>query len=132
MPRISVWSLRAALLHLLTGFTLGALMLANKGQPFWPQAWGLLPPHVELLLVGWTVQLALGVAFWILPRFPGGSRGNESLAAASLILLNLGVVLVALQGTHTILLPAGRFFEALSGILFALHAWGRVKPLYPA
>lgn len=131
MPRLSVWSVRAALLHLLVGFTLGALMLANKGQPFWPQAWGLISPHVEILLLGWIVQLALGVAFWILPRFPGGSRGNEILADVSLLLLNLGILLVAVHEYIPLLLPTGRLLEAAAGILFTLHAWGRVKPLYP-
>lgn len=130
MPRLSVWALRAALLYLLSGFTLGALLLANKGQPFWPQVWGLLPPHIEFLLVGWMVQLALGVAFWILPRYSGGSRGNENLARASLLLLNLGVLLAAgFGGVVPLLLLAGRLCEALAGLLFALHAWGRVRPL---
>lgn len=132
MPKLSVWSLRAALLHLLMGFTFGALILANKGQPFWPQAWSLLPQHIELLLVGWMAQLALAVAFWILPRYPGGSRGNERQAVASLVLLNLGVLLVAFQAIDPPLAAAGRVCEVLSGLLFALHAWGRVKPLYPA
>lgn len=135
MPRLTILSLRAALIYLLSGFTLGALLLANKGQPFAPQIWGLLPPHIEFVLVGWTVQLALAVAFWILPRFPGGSRGNERLASASILLLNAGVVMVAAQSLSmqhllSFLLLAGRLCEALSGILFALHAWERVRPLY--
>jgi hypothetical protein len=130
MPRISAWAVRASLLYLLAGFSFGGLMLANKGQPFWPEAWWLLPPHIEFLIVGWAAQLALGVAFWILPRFPGGSRGNETLAATSLLLLNLGVLLVAFQADSPPLLLAGRLIEALSGLLFAMHAWKRVKPLY--
>jgi hypothetical protein len=132
MPRLTIWSMRAALVCLMAGFTFGGLLLANKGQPFWPQVWWLLPPHMEFLLVGWMGQLALAVAFWILPRFPGGSRGNEALAAASILLLNLGVVLVALQAAAPSLLPLGRICEAASGLLFVLHAWRRVKPLYPA
>ena len=132
MPRLTAWSLRAALLYRWVGFTFGALLLANKGLPFWPQVWRLLPSHIEFLLVGWMVQLALAVAFWILPRFPGGSRGNENLAAASLVLLNLGVLMSSFQGLSNILAATGRFCEVLAGLLFALHAWGRVKPLYPA
>jgi hypothetical protein len=128
MPRLSGWALRSSLVYLLIGFTFGALMLANKGQPFAPWIWSLLPAHVEFLLVGWMVQLAAGVAFWILPRFPGGSRGNESLVAASILLLNLGVLLVALQGWVPWLFPLGRCCETLSGLLFALHAWGRIRP----
>ncbi len=138
MPRLTVWALRGALASLLVGFSLGMLMLANKGEPFGPgtalslQVWLLLPAHVELVLVGWLAQLALGMAFWILPRFPGGSRGNERLAAGAVLLLNLGVWLVALQGLLGALLLAGRVCEALAGGLFALHAWGRIRPLYPS
>jgi hypothetical protein len=131
LPRLTIWSLRAALIYLLAGFTFGALLLSNKGQPFWPQVWWLLPSHIEFLLIGWTAQLALGVAFWILPRFHG-SRGNEDLARASLLLLNLGVLLAAAQSVVPLMLIAGRLCEVLSGILFALHAWGRIKPLYPS
>lgn len=129
MPRLSVWAVRAALLYLLTGFTFGALMLANKGQPYWAGAWWLLLPHVEFLLLGWTAQLAMGVAFWILPRHPGGSRGNEGLARAAFLLLNLGILSVALQALAPILLLAGRLAETGAGLLFLLHAWGRIRPL---
>ena len=45
------------------------LLLWNKGVPISPYIWTLLPSHIEFLLIGWTVQLALGVAFWILPRW---------------------------------------------------------------
>ncbi|NLG98766.1 MAG: hypothetical protein GX491_15525 [Chloroflexi bacterium] len=130
MPRLSVWTLRAALLYLLAGFTAGALMLANKGQPFWLQVWSALPAHIEFLLFGWTAQLALGVAFWILPRYPGGSRGNETLAKVSILLLNLGILLTLLRGIAPPFLLSGRLCEVLAGILFVLHAWGRIKPLY--
>ncbi len=129
MPRLSVWALRAALLHLLIGFTLGGLLLANKGMPFWPRVWATLPLHTEFLLIGWTVQLVLAVAFWILPRMPGGQRGKEPLAVLSLVCLNLGVLMAALQSLAMELLVAGRVLECLGGVLFALHAWQRIRPL---
>jgi hypothetical protein len=130
VPRLTVWVVRASLLHLAAGFTLGALLLAHKGIPIHPALWRLLPAHVELLLVGWTVQLAMGVAFWILPRFAGGtSRGNEALAWCAVGLVNLGVVAVVLSGAvgaAALALP-GRVAEAGGTVAFALHAWGRVR-----
>ncbi len=133
MPRLTVLTLRAALLHLLTGFTLGALLLANKGVPFAPRVWGLLPPHVEFLLAGWMAQLALAVAFWILPRYPGGSRGDERPAWAAILLLNLGVLLAAAQAlvAGNVFVLTGRACQLAAGSLFAVHAWGRIRPLYP-
>ena len=60
MPRLSIWFIRSALIYLALGFTFGALLLANKGFPIIPEIWRLLPAHIELLLVGWTLQLAMG------------------------------------------------------------------------
>ena len=42
MPRLSVWFVRFSLIHLFLGFTIGGLILANKGIPFAPWVWNLL------------------------------------------------------------------------------------------
>ncbi len=131
MPRLSAWAIRAALVYLLVGFTFGALLLANKGMPFAGWVWGLLPAHIESVLVGWTAQLILGVAFWILPRQLNGSRGNVTLAWMALAFLNLGVLLVVVQVIAPqagLLQLAGRSCEVLAAALFAGHAWQRVRP----
>lgn len=132
MPRLSRWSIRAALVYLTAGFTFGALILTAKGFPGLGWAWRLLAAHVEFLLFGWTLQLVLGVAFWILPRFSHGPpRGLEPLAWTAVALLNLGVCLVALRslaGLPAALTAVGRSAEAAAGIAFAAYAWPRVKP----
>ena len=130
MPRAALWYIRLALLYLLLGFTLGALLLANKGVPLSPYLWQWLPAHIEFLLLGWTLLLALGVAFWILPRFQT-TRPRTGLVWLALILLNGGVWLVALapfMPTVNWLQLAGRMVEAGGAVAFALHAWPRVKP----
>jgi hypothetical protein len=122
--------IRIALVHLLAGFTIGALLLANKGVPLHPMVWRLLPIHIELLLLGWTLQLALGVAFWILPRF-GNARPRAGLAWVAYLLLNLGIGVVA-ASVFLVTVPAltfwGRLLEMGAVVTFALHAWPRVKP----
>lgn len=45
------------------GFTLGTLVLFHKGVPLHPALWQLLPPHLEFVLLGWTLQLVMGTAF---------------------------------------------------------------------
>jgi hypothetical protein len=130
MPRLSAWFVRAALIYLALGFTLGMLLLANKGIQISPYIWQLLPAHIEFLLIGWTVQLALGVAFWILPRWQT-QRGNVRPAWVAFFLLNMGIWCVVL--TPWLNLPAwvlslGRVCEAAAAGAFALHAWPRVKP----
>lgn len=130
MPRLSVYFIRASLIYLLLGFTFGALILANKGLDLVPSIWRLLPIHIELDLVGWLVQLTMGVAFWILPRFSRAPvRGNERLSWSAFLLINAGILLVVsdgLLGTNSLIL-IGRVFEALALILFAVGNWRRIK-----
>ncbi|GIV95957.1 MAG: hypothetical protein KatS3mg057_0614 [Herpetosiphonaceae bacterium] len=97
MPAISRYAIRAALVHLALGVTIGALLLANKALPFAPWIWSLLPAHIHMLLIGWTVQLAFGVAFWILPRLSAeGDRGSPVLSWLIVAGLNGGVTLAVL------------------------------------
>lgn len=131
MPRLSRWFVRASLIYLVIGFTLGGLVLFHKGIPLHPLLWQVLPAHIEFLLLGWTVQLAMGVAFWILPRF-GGSRGDEKPVWAAFILVNIGVWLVGLglSVRAPALIPfLGRVAEVGGVTAFAFHIWPRIKRL---
>lgn len=129
MPRLSVWFVRASLTYLLVGFTFGALILAEKGISYYPPVWFLFPIHVEFLLIGWFAQLAMGVAFWILPRFSiGARRGNEGLVWASFALLNAGLLISAAQFRFPEAILTARAAEIVAGILFVVGSWRRVKP----
>ena len=129
MPRLSVWFVRASLIYLLLGFLFGAMLLAQKGISYYPAAWNLFPIHMEFLLIGWFAQLAMGVAFWILPRFSSGPpRGNVALLWMSFVLVNLGILFGALRLWLPAALLIGRAAEAGAGILFAIGWWRRVKP----
>jgi hypothetical protein len=77
--------------------------------------------------VGWVIQLVLGVAIWIFPRFVLRQRPRRSEVTAWLAfaLLNLGVVLVCLGDTTA---AAGRLTELAAAASFAIHLWGRVSP----
>lgn len=130
MPRLSRWFIRSALLHLALGFTLGGLILFHKGVPLHPLVWRLLPAHIEFLLFGWTVQLIMGVGFWIFPRFRR-SRGNEWPAWLAFGLLNAGIWLAGLGpalAAPAFILFLGRSAEAGAVVAFAVHAWPRLKP----
>lgn len=132
MPRLSLWLIRTALVYLVGGFALGAAMLVFKVTPFAPgvMAW-LRPLHVELLALGWTMNLALGVAYWILPRRGSdGERGGETTVALAGLLLNAGVLTAGLgRASGGTLAPLiGRLAEAAAAAIFAFHAWSRIKP----
>lgn len=129
MPRLSLWFVRASLIYFLLGFTIGALILSQKGVMFLPSIWLIFPLHMEFLLIGWFAQLALGVAFWILPRFSRGpSRGDERLAWLSFGLINAGLLAAVLQVWFPPAILAGRILEAAAGLLFVFGSWRRVKP----
>ena len=123
--------IRAALLHMGIGFTFGALILWHKGLDGLSWAWGLLAPHVTLVVFGWTMQLVMGIAFWILPRHSQEPRyGAQVLGWWSWGFLNVGVVLfcVAILARHTELAVLGYLGVMLALGLFVRLVWSRVKP----
>ncbi|RMF12593.1 MAG: hypothetical protein D6761_12460, partial [Candidatus Dadabacteria bacterium] len=71
MPRVSIIGIRCALGWLVAGSIVGVLAAM--------QSTGLailaVPLHIHWhwMFFGWMTQFALSVAWWILPRFPGGS-----------------------------------------------------------
>ena len=136
MPRLTCWFIRAALGHLALGALFGALILSAKAFPLtagW--AWSLLPAHIQIMLGGWMIQLALGMAYWILPRTAAaGDRGRSVWAWASFAALNAaGTALVFrpvapsawLDGT----LVVAALLQAGALLCFAAHAWPRLAPL---
>lgn len=131
MPRLTIWALRAALLYFGIGFTFGGAMLFHKGVPFDPAVWRLLPVHVEFVLIGWTMQLAMAVAFWILPRLRRTDRyGSTTLAWIAFGLLNAGVLAVTASAwldSPAALRLAGRALELTAALAFAVTIWPRVK-----
>jgi heme/copper-type cytochrome/quinol oxidase subunit 1 len=132
MPKLSVWLVRASLLHMGIGFLFGSLILHHKGIPIYGWTWKLLTPHIELMIFGWTMQFVMGIAFWILPRFTGEGRyGRVTWGWWSFGLLNAGLIATGLGGwfVQPALLLGGRVLMLGAVALFAAVIWPRVKPL---
>lgn len=134
MPRASRWFIRTSLVYLAVGFTLGALLLFNKGVPLGAAVARLLPAHIEFLLAGWVIQLVMGVATWIFPRFgvSPSAFGSEAATWVAFTLLNAGVWLAGVgalaPGQAGDVLPlAGRLAEAGAAVVFAANIWARVR-----
>ncbi|MDR8390679.1 cbb3-type cytochrome c oxidase subunit I [Aliifodinibius sp. S!AR15-10] len=130
MPAPSRWLIRSSFGCLLVGMIIGALLLIHKSYPLHPAMWSLLPVHIELLIFGWIIQFTMGTAYWILPRYlEDSSRGNPALVNLTVVLLNMGILLMI---TDTLLLPkwplalAGRAFEAGAVLLFIMLHWRRI------
>ena len=132
MPRLSYLFIRASLVYLVLGFTFGSLILAQKGVPFAPFIWALLPIHIEFLILGWLTQLALGVAFWILPRLTSNTpRGDERWSWAAFALVNLGIA-VNIAAPYAGFIWLGllaRILQAAGVAAFAIGNWQRIYPL---
>ncbi len=128
MPKESAWLVRASLVNLVLGFTLGALLLVHKAMPLRPELWALRPLHIELLLWGAMVQLAFGVALWILPRAPAPVAPRRT-GWAVVALLNGSIWLFGLGsavGAGT-LVGAARLGEAAALAVLARRVWPRVR-----
>ncbi len=129
MPKLSTWGIRLSLIYLVTGFALGALLMINKAWPFSTGLWTLVPIHGALLLFGWTLQLVIAVAYWILPTFGSrDNRGREWAAWTSVVALNLGVLwslLWLFWPGFGVVVPAISWLVAT--ISFAWHIWPRIK-----
>lgn len=122
-----------SLLALLLGMTIGAMILGAKGVGAAGAVMLLLPAHTELVLVGWMLQLAMGVAQWILPRFGarGPARGDRA-AWVAFGAINLGVLCVVVAVTATdataqSLRWGGRVLEVATVGAFLASVWSRVR-----
>lgn len=129
MARVSIWYVRAALLHFVAGVTAGVWQLAATADLVPGSASLLRPVHIEVVLLGWLVQLAVGVATWILP-FSGGVSEDRRFWAAW-VGLNGGILLVVAGAwTDTALLHLlGRGGEGSAGLLLLWALWARLRPL---
>jgi len=129
MSAISIWFVRAALVHFALGTTAGAWRLAALGGALPPVPVALRPLHVEGMLLGWVCQLAFGVGLWILP-FSNQTSSDRRLWAAW-GLLNGGIVAVigAQWATVPGLWVAGRAAEIAAGLLVLRGLWPRARAL---
>ena len=137
MDRLSSVMLRAALVWLLAGFVIGATMLTDRALPGEWRLW-LAPGHAHMLFVGWFLQFAIGVAYWLLPRRRTPKRAlgyREEVAVVAVAALNLGLLLrlVAEPAERTgrageatqALLTASALLQVVAAMVFVAQLWPR-------
>lgn len=138
MDRLSIVMVRCSLIWLVAGVAIGSLMLVDRGVPGDWRAW-MSPSHGHMLFVGWLIQFALGIAYWLMPRKRTSDRPlgyHEGLAIAGAVMLNAGlamrIVAEPLERTGhanawTLALLAGSSALQLGAIaLFAGQLWPRI------
>lgn len=140
MDPVSVRLVRASLLWLVSGFTLGALMLSDALVPGDWRLW-FAPTHGHILFVGWFLQFAVGIAYWLLPRKRTPERPfgyHEPSAFAAFGLLNAGLLLRVLAeppnrvgnggGLVDVVLAASAVLQLTAIIIIASQIWPRIVP----
>lgn len=141
MPPPSRAMAGAATVHLALGFSLGAFTLLAKASGSASPLWLLRETHIHLLLFGWLVQFAMGVALAIFPRLASGPpRGDPRAAWLVFGLLNSGAICggvapiaasVDFPAGHTGLLALAGACDAVAVAVFARLMWARVRTVNP-
>ncbi len=138
MDRLSIIMVRGSLLWLMLGIVLGGVMLVDRAVPGDWRVW-FAPSHGHILFVGWFLQFALGIAYWLLPRkrseaLPLGYREGVAIAGAGA--LNAGLALRVMaepleRSGHAsdltlTLLGASAALQIVAVALFISQLWPRI------
>jgi hypothetical protein len=137
MPPLTRWYIRLAFAYLVLALLTGTAAAARQPLAL-PAAIGALAPvAVHLFVVGWITQMIFGVAYWMFPRHSAEMpRGDPAPAVATLVLINIGLLLrlvaepwqtVHPSGTPAALLVASAAAQWLAGLTFVWQMWPRVK-----
>ncbi len=137
MDRLTTVMVRLSLGWLLAGFIIGGAMLVDRAVPGAWRAW-LAPSHGHMLFVGWFLQFALGIAYWLLPRRRSPERPlgyHERLSLLGVGALNVGLMLrisseplerVGQGSTVTITaLFVSATLQVAAAIIFICQLWPR-------
>ena len=138
MDRLTAVMVRLSLGWLLSGFVIGGLMLVDRAVPGTWRAWAA-PSHGHMLFVGWFLQFALGIAYWLLPRKRSSDQPlgyNERISWLGVGALNAGLVLRMLgeplermgRGNLVTLLAlfASAILQLAAVMVFVLQIWPRM------
>jgi hypothetical protein len=142
MPPIARAFVKIAFVYFVAAFVLGALMMLDRWLSVSRWLRVVYISQLHFLVVGWITQLALGVAYWMFPRFRKEKnpqpRGSDRLGWAVLVLLNAGLLLrfaiepfylMGPQSWQAALLALSGVLQALAVIGFGLLVWGRIRPM---
>jgi hypothetical protein len=144
MPPLARTFVKAAFVYFIVAFVLGALVMLEQWLGFSRWLRTVYLGQVHLLMVGWITQLAIGVAYWMFPRFlkqqDPRPRGSDTLAWLVFVTLNIGLVLRLILEPFYLMgggpwlaavMVLSGFLQALAAVGFGLLIWGRVRAMEP-
>jgi hypothetical protein len=132
VPKASRYLIKLSFLYFLTGGVIGLFILWSKVDTAYNWAWQWFSIHLDYMLFGWFLQFALGVAYWILPRYMTKPvRGPEQPVWLGMYMLNIGLLAITLGPfflRNLNLLFPGRILIAGGALTLAAVILPRVKP----
>lgn len=152
MPITTRTYVRASILYLCLGALLGLLLYVQRWLPLDPRIVLFKSSHVQFLVVGWLMQIIMGVGWWLFPPLAFGNRpgsprplrsgqqqrGSETLFWATFGLLNTGILLWAICDPlynwtqiplYGALAGISGFFLTAAAICFVVNVWARIREL---
>jgi hypothetical protein len=137
MPLITRTFIKTGLIAFVLALIAGVITAARSLLPLPSFVAGLTPIYFHLFMVGWVLQLIMGIVYWMFPKYSREKpRGHDELAWAAYALLNGGLLLrvigepalaAAPEGPWGVLLAASAVLQWLAGLLFVVNTWPRVK-----
>lgn len=137
MPRLSRYFIKVGLIYFVVGLLLGTVMLLQPLLNWSSKLQALRPVYLHFLFIGWVTQIIMGVAYWMFPKFSRAKpRANEHIGWAVFVLLNTGLILRAIAEPAPVIIPDANLAWILapaaiclllSGWLFIINTWGRIK-----
>lgn len=141
MPALTRWTIKSALLYLVAALVLALVLALDPFVPWFPAFVPfLLPVYLHVFMVGWVTQMIFGVVYWMFPIVTRARpRGNEQLAWAVFVLLNIGLLLrvvaepllaVRPEAIWGWMLVISAVLQWLAAVAFVYNSWPRVKERY--
>ena len=136
MPTLTRYFIKAGLIYLIAALSLGAALLGRDFLRLPDVIVRFSPVYIHLLMVGWVLQLIIGVVYWMFPKYSRNNpRGSDQLGWMVFALLNVGLILRAVGEPLAAnpgppanwMLALSALCQLVAGWAFVINTWGRVK-----
>lgn len=137
MPTLTRIFIKTGMIYFLLAMVVGVALAAPTLFSLPTAVAALRPVYFHLFMVGWVLQLIIGIAYWMFPKLSKERpRGSEALGWLVYACLNIGLafraigeVLVALRPGPDIgwTLALAAVLQLIGGWGFIVNTWLRVK-----
>lgn len=127
MPTLTRVFIKTGMIYFLMAMVVGVALAAPSLFSMPSTLAALRPVYFHLFMVGWVLQLIIGIAFWMFPKLSKHEpRGSEALGWLVYICLNIGLIFRAFGEILLALRPGSEtgWTLALAAVLQLVAGWG--------